>query len=55
MKRALSKDRALFIVQIRRFGLNRFRLVGAAALFTSGERRRATGEKASPLAIPGSG
>jgi len=36
-------------------GLIRFRLVDAGDLFTSGERRRAKGEKASPLAIPGLG
>jgi len=33
--------------------LFRFRLADIAVLFTSGERRRAKGEKASPLAIPG--
>jgi len=36
-------------------GLIRFRLTDAGDLSTCGERRRAKGEKASPLAIPGPG
>jgi hypothetical protein len=36
-----------------RFGLIRFRLADIGALSTCGGRRRAKGEKASPLAIPG--
>ncbi|GAB3216007.1 hypothetical protein GCM10027295_16590 [Pseudaeromonas pectinilytica] len=38
-----------------RFGLIRFRLADIGALSTCGGRRRAKGEKASPLAIPGPG
>jgi len=36
-------------------GLFRFRLADAGVLFTCGERRRAKGEKATPLAISGLG